>query len=145
MRRASARFTLPACRWGTSFLSVNTSTAGRRYTAQWRSEWAGAKHCNNGPPPRPPVPDAVYRLHPWRRVLLPRGEGTQDLSRCELFSILLGEADLPEPQAPAEGIESPARWTCCLGRQIQGLGCFENTRHLGTEVLHQRVGIHIGA
>ena len=50
---------------------------------------ARAKHCNNGPHPRPPVPDAVYRLHPWRRVLLPEGEGTQQMLWCALFAVLL--------------------------------------------------------
>src|SRR4030067_223767 len=56
------------------------------------------------PPPPPPVPDASldrslpaglprpslgsYRLHPWWRVLLPRGEGTQGLTGCAQFIVL---------------------------------------------------------
>jgi hypothetical protein len=48
-----------------------------------------AKQRNSGPHPRPPVPDAVYRLHPWRRVLLPQGERTQGIPGCALFTVLL--------------------------------------------------------
>ena len=47
-----------------------------------------ANRSKTSPHPRPRVPDAVYRLHPWRRVLLPQGEGPRRC-RCALFTVLL--------------------------------------------------------
>ena len=49
---------------------------------------------NSGPHPRLWLPASLYRLHPCSRVLLPQGEGTQGLSECALFTVLLSKCHL---------------------------------------------------